>query len=213
MRIRPLGDSAFILDELASPAHLVASALETADPALISEAVASYGSVGIYCPRPGIEKESILALFDNLILEAPSQSRTHLIPVCYELGEDLEAVGESLGITTEAVIDAHTTSVYKCFAIGFCPGFPYLGYLRDQLAGVPRKPQPRIRIEPGSVAITGRQTGIYPLPVPGGWSLIGRTPLEMVNVEDKYFPIQAGDQVQFVRIDQVRFEKLKGERL
>ena len=78
---------------------------------------------------------------------------------------------------------------------------------------MPRLPTPRMRVEPGSVGLTGRQTGIYPLERPGGWNLIGRTPLELVDVEDGYFPLRPGDRVQFVAIDSVEFSKLRGQRL
>ena len=70
-----------------------------------------------------------------------------------------------------------------------------------------------MRVEPGSVGITGKQTGVYPLPYPGGWMLIGRTPLTLVDVRERYFPICAGDQVRFLPIDPDEFERLKGERL
>jgi inhibitor of KinA len=213
MRIRPLGDSAFIVDDLGAPAHLVAEALEAAQSPFIAEAVASYDSVGIYCVSPGVDKVTIRIACLNLIVDSPSASKTHLIPICYDLGEDIDLVASDLGMTVSQVAEAHSSQCYQCFAIGFCPGFPYLGYLPPSLEGIPRKASPRIRIEPGSVGITGRQTGIYPLPVPGGWSLIGRTPLTIVDPETDYFPIRAGDEIQFTRIDEHEFNKLKGERL
>jgi inhibitor of KinA len=92
------------------------------------------------------------------------------------------------------------------------PGFPYLGYLPAELCGVGRLPSPRTRVEPGSVGLTGRQTGIYPLPRPGGWNLIGRTPLTIVDVAAGFFPLRVGDRVQFARIDEKRFAELEGER-
>jgi inhibitor of KinA len=88
-----------------------------------------------------------------------------------------------------------------------------LGYLPDRLSGVPRLPSPRTRTEPGSVGITGRQTGIYPLTTPGGWPIIGRTPLQIVCVEEAYFPISAGDLVRFEPIDAASFEAMRGARL
>ena len=93
------------------------------------------------------------------------------------------------------------------------PGFPYLGYLPEKLCGVPRLNSPRIRVEPGSVGLTGRQTGIYPLPRPGGWNLIGRTPLTLVDVADGYFPLRVGDRVRFSRIESSEYERLYGMRL
>jgi inhibitor of KinA len=138
---------------------------------------------------------------------------THRIPCCYELQVDLARVAEHTGLSPEQVIEWHSATVYTVYAIGFCPGFPYLGYLPSTLAGVPRLTAPRLRVEAGSVGLTGRQTGIYTQERPGGWNLIGRTPLELVNLADGYFPLRAGDRVQFERIDQAEFGKLKGKRL
>jgi inhibitor of KinA len=126
---------------------------------------------------------------------------------------DLDRVAQHSGLTMEQVIDRHTSQPFTVYAIGFSPGFPYLGYLPKELEGVPRLPSPRLRVEPGSVGLTGRQTGLYPLARPGGWNIIGRTPLEMVNVEDNYFPLQVGDTVRFQRIDLGEYERLKGNRL
>src|ERR1700719_4332406 len=126
---------------------------------------------------------------------------------------DLPRVAEHTGLTADEVIQLHAETVYTVYAIGFCPGFPYLGYLPAPLCGVPRLAAPRLRVEAGSVGLTGRQTGIYTEPRPGGWNLIGRTPLELVNVRDGYFPLRTGDRVQFRRIDAAEFERLRGQRL
>src|SRR5206468_7095395 len=101
---------------------------------------------------------------------------------------------------------------YVVYAIGFCPGFPYLGYLPKELAGVPRLTSPRLTVEAGSVGLTGRQTGIYTEARPGGWNIVGRTPLELVNVKDGYFPPRTGDEVVFERIDETEFRRLQGTR-
>jgi inhibitor of KinA len=126
---------------------------------------------------------------------------------------DLERVAGQVGLTAAEVIRLHAETVYTVYAIGFCPGFPYLGYLPGPLCGVPRLPAPRLRVEAGSVGLTGRQTGIYTEPRPGGWNLIGRTPLQLVDVADGYFPLRTGDQVQFIRIDEAEFRRLLGQRL
>ena len=99
------------------------------------------------------------------------------------------------------------------YAIGFVPGFPYLGYLPAELCGVGRLPSPRLRVEPGSVGLTGKQTGIYPLPRPGGWNILGRTPLTLVDVADGYFPLRVGDRVRFSRIDEAEYHRREGERI
>src|SRR5262249_43788972 len=117
------------------------------------------------------------------------------------------------GLSPEEVIRLHTGAEYTVYAIGFCPGFPYLGYLPPALCGVPRLDAPRLHVEPGSVGLTGRQTGICTEARPGAWNLSGRTPLELVNVADGYFPLRTGDRVRFVRIDEAEFRRLQGERL
>ena len=122
-------------------------------------------------------------------------------------------VAAEKGLSADEVIRLHAATEYTVYAIGFCPGFPYLGYLPAALAGVPRLAAPRLRVESGSVGLTGRQTGIYPLPRPGGWNLIGRTPLVIVDVAAGFFPLRVGDRVRFERIDEARFRELAGERL
>src|SRR5262249_31848444 len=124
------------------------------------------------------------------------QPKTHLIPVLYD-GEDLADVAAQLGLSEGDVMGLHCGQEYMCFAVGFCPGFPYLGWLPEKLQGIPRMATPRTRTVPGSVGITGKQTAIYPSERPGGWRIIGRTPLTLVDVDDNYFPIRAGDLVSF----------------
>lgn len=140
-------------------------------------------------------------------------SRLHRIPCCYELQLDLERVAEHTGLSTDEVIRLHAATEYTVYAIGFCPGFPYLGYLPPPLCGVPRLPSPRLRVEAGSVGLTGRQTGIYTELRPGGWNLIGRTPLCLVDVADGYFPLRTGDRVRFERIGEAEYRGLLGQRL
>jgi inhibitor of KinA len=142
-----------------------------------------------------------------------AEGRLHHIPCCYELQLDLDRVVQHTGLPPEEVIRLHTTTEFTVYAIGFCPGFPYLGYLPPPLSGVPRLPAPRLRVEPGSVGLTGRQTGIYPEARPGGWNLIGRTPLQLVDVAEGYFPLRTGDRVRFVPIGREEFQRLLGQRL
>jgi inhibitor of KinA len=129
------------------------------------------------------------------------------------MAPDLPRVCEHSGLAADEVIRLHTGTEYTVYAIGFVPGFPYLGYLPPELCGVGRLPSPRLKVEPGSVGLTGRQTGIYPLPRPGGWNLIGRTPLTIVDVADGVFPLRVGDRVKFERIDERRYREMEGVRL
>jgi inhibitor of KinA len=209
MRMAPLGDSAWILSELEAAPHAVAAALEShAVPGLI-EAVASYETVGLYVDPSVFEPEAI----PSEAAPEEARPRSHAVPVCYEMGEDLAAAADALGLAAERLIELHTAQVYVCFAIGFCPGFPYLGYLDERISGLPRLGSPRSKVPAGSVAITGRQTGVYPLQRPGGWNIIGRTPLCLVDVEARYFPISAGDKVRFERISAGDYDRRLGERL
>src|SRR5206468_2355970 len=137
-----------------------------------------------------------------------ASGREHVIPCCYDLGPDLARVADHTGRSVEEVIGLHRGAWYTVYAIGFCPGFPYLGYLPEPLIGVPRLPAPRLHVEAGSVGLTGRQTGIYTEVRPGGWNIIGRTPLRLVDVADGYFPLRTGDRVRFRRVDESEYREL-----
>lgn len=108
------------------------------------------------------------------------QRRTIDIPVCYggELGPDLEEVARINRLTPEEVVRIHTGGTYLVYMIGFAPGFPFLGGLSERIAS-PRRETPRMSIPKGSVGIAGKQTGVYPISTPGGWQLIGQTPLPL----------------------------------
>jgi inhibitor of KinA len=214
--LQPLGDQA-VLAYLADEAAAVrfAAAVRAAGFAWLVDVVPAYASVGVYFDPARVNQRTVREALARL-KPAPAEAvadRSHLIPCCYEMQLDLARVAEHTGLTADQVIGEHAAAEYTVYAIGFCPGFPYLGYLPQALTGVPRLPSPRLRVEPGSVGLTGRQTGLYPLARPGGWNLIGRTPLEMVHVEDGYFPLRVGDKVRFRRIDAAEYRRLEGERL
>lgn len=214
MRVQQLGESAWIVSEIGDrPAHALAGALRALNADGIDDVVASYATVGIYTQGAGIALEEIEALLERAADLPTPEPKLHRIPVCYERGLDLAEVAQALHLDTESVIGEHLSVEYACYAVGFCPGFPYLGDLTDALAPLGRRPTPRTRIDPGTVAIAKGLTGIYPIVRPGGWWLIGQTPLTMVDLRDRYFPISAGDRVRFERIDEAEFSRLKGERL
>lgn len=216
IRLAPLGDQAalaYFQDE--SAALRCAVAVRAAAPVWIIDVVQAYTTVAVFFD-PEVCRFAIVERFLRELdatASAPPEGRRHRIPCCYEMERDISRVMEHTGLTAEQIIALHAGTEYTVHAIGFCPGFPYLGYLPPALASVPRLPAPRQRVEAGSVGLTGRQTGIYTEIRPGGWNLIGRTPLELVNVEDGYFPLRTGDRVQFERIDETAFEHLQGERL
>lgn len=130
------------------------------------------------------------------------------IPVCYggEFGEDLPDVAAHAGLSEEEVIRLHSAKEYNIYMLGFLPGFPYLGGLDPRLH-TPRLANPRTKIPAGSVGIGGEQTGIYPLDSPGGWRLIGRTPLKLYDPDrEEPFLYQAGDYIRFVPITREEYE-------
>jgi len=150
-----------------------------------------------------IEKE----LEYDLVQEIRPQ-RKMSIPVCYSGGfaPDIEFIALEKNISIEKIIQVHTEQLYTVYMIGFLPGFPYMGEVND-LITVPRKNEPRAKIDAGSVGIAGKQTGIYPLESPGGWQIIGRTPLKIFD-KQKSDPVvlQPGDEVQFYSISEDEFK-------
>jgi inhibitor of KinA len=143
------------------------------------------------------------------------ESKQIEIPVCYggKWGEDLAEVAEYNGLTEEEVIEIHSGVEYLVYMVGFAPGFPYLGGMSQRIA-TPRRTTPRLSIPAGSVGIAGSQTGIYPLATPGGWQIIGRTPLHLFN-PDRHPPslVQAGDRIRFVPITEEAFWEWKEREL
>ena len=216
MSLTALGDQA-ILARLPDEAAAVgfAAAVRAGGFPWLVEVVPAYATAGVFFDPARIGLAGVReALARVRPVPGPAAGgRTHVIPCCYELQLDLDRVAEHTGLTADQIVEKHTAHGYMVYAIGFCPGFPYLGYLPPELTGVPRLPSPRLRVEPGSVGLTARQTGLYPLARPGGWNLIGRTPLTLVDVADGYFPLRVGDRVQFHRIDRPEYERLKGNRL
>ncbi|MGB4847611.1 MAG: 5-oxoprolinase subunit PxpB [Saprospiraceae bacterium] len=184
------------------------------------EAVPAFSSLAIYYNLITLRKKvqsanSIFAFVSELIEERiekleiknlPS-GKLLRIPVCYDdrFGVDLKNVAEHAGILPEEIIQLHSSRIYHVFMIGFLPGFPYMGELDDRIC-LPRKANP-VNVSAGSVGIAGRQTGIYPFHSPGGWQIIGRTPLN-IFVKEKKPPVllAAGDQVQFYPISYDEFE-------
>lgn len=142
--------------------------------------------------------------------EISSKSRIITISVCYDksFGTDLQEVSKHTGLPVSEIIKIHTASTYLVFMLGFVPGFPYLGEIDPRIA-CPRKTTPRQVVPEGSVGLAGRQTGIYPIESPGGWQIIGRTPMKIFNPgNENIFPIKAGDRIRFKSIDLKEFESI-----
>ena len=139
------------------------------------------------------------------------QARLVEIPVLYgyDYGKDIQRVEQFSGLNEKEIIQKHQSGNYLVYYLGFSPGFPYMGGM-DQVLTTPRLKTPRKCVPQGSVAIAGQQTGIYPFSSPGGWNLIGRTPLEIFNLSNpKNSLIQMGDKVQFKSISKNKYEQLK----
>jgi inhibitor of KinA len=216
MKTVPLGDGAALVstrDERA--AARLSAAIRAASPSWLIDLVPAYRSVGVYFDRRATNFAEVARWIRSIRVGRSRElpGRSFRIPCCYELGPDLESAARQTGLSADEVVRRHSTTVYTVFAIGFCPGFPYLGYLPDELSGIPRLASPRLRVEPGSVGLTGRQTGIYPLPRPGGWPIIGRTPSLIVDLPGGFFALAPGDRVRFQSIDTSSFRAMWGQRL
>ena len=150
---------------------------------------------------------------DGLSASNHTPGRTVVLPVYYaaEAGADLEPLAEKAGLSVNEVISLHCGTVYRVYAIGFAPGFAYLGEVDPRIAA-PRLQTPRLKVPRGAVAIADRQTAVYPAVSPGGWNLIGRCPTRMFDPSaDPTMPVTVGDQVQFEPINRERFLALGGE--
>lgn len=221
MLISPLGDSAVVITlgesiEPAMAARVIAVAAEIArhPPAGVVDVVPAFASIAVFFdPTEAGTFETVRRQVDALVARAEAtvvsvDVRTVEIPVCYggEFGPDLGHVAARAQVTEQEAIALHAGAEYLVHAIGFAPGFPYLGGLPPKLA-TPRRATPRSRVPAGSVGIGGAQTGIYPLEIPGGWNLIGRTPLSLFDaarVEPAL--LRAGDKVRFRAIGREEFE-------
>lgn len=161
--------------------------------------------------------EVVEAILDNIIskLDFSLDDEEHIvkIPVCYggEFGQDIEEVAKINSITVDEVIKIHSEGKYLVYMIGFAPGFPYLGGMSEKIAA-PRREAPRTAIPAGSVGIAGMQTGVYPIETPGGWQLIGNTPLKLFDLNrDTKSILKAGDIVKFYPISYEEYLQLKEE--
>ncbi len=237
MEIVPLGDAALVVrvrdrfedapEETLDAALGAFQQLRTAAIPGVIELAPAYTSVAVFFDPITVAKatETSDQVFDRLATRiraalagvgdpgrtARSRSRTVEIPVCYdaEFALDINDVAHRANISPSEVIRLHSAAEYRVACIGFVPGFPFLTGLSKKLA-TPRRDVPRKEIPPGSVGIGGAQTGIYPLRSPGGWNLIGRTPLRLFDPK-KSPPtlLRAGDRVRFRVITREEFESIK----
>lgn len=226
MRIEPLGDSALLIrvveefdpEESLDAVLRAAEALEHAAIPAVVEVVPAYTTVGVFIDPARTETfdevrasiESAVAR-DSELVGSVTDRATIEVPVCYEDEEfapDLDEVARRSGLPRDEVVRRHSDAIYRVSCVGFTPGFPYLSGLPPELA-VPRRASPRKEIPAGAVAIGGTQTGIYPRKSPGGWNIIGRSPLRLFEVgRNPPALFQPGDRVRFRRIGRAEFDTL-----
>ncbi|MFL0800694.1 MAG: allophanate hydrolase subunit 1 [Agarilytica sp.] len=202
--------------------------LQLSHPKLIRDHVTSYRSLVLYYNFVQLRAGGIKHLIENYWheftresdyvneLKTPNGANAKIIdiPVYYseETGPDLQAIANTHKITIETLIQKHTAKPYRIYAMGFAPGFAYMGFVAPELR-MPRLSTPRTKVAKGSVGIAGAQTGIYPKASPGGWNIIGRCPIDLIDLAR---PIQecclfnVGESVRFNAIDRQTFLSLGG---
>lgn len=218
-RLFPLGDHAIIIElgeEINTDTHqkvqFITSYLDDHPLEWMVEYIPAFTTVSIFYNPIKITQfthgkilsydfvyKQVNKILSSITTGKKIEARRIDIPVCYggELGPDLETVARINNLTPEEVIHIHTSGEYLVFMIGFAPGFPYMGGMSERIAA-PRKESPRLTIPERSVGIAGNQTGIYPIETPGGWQLIGRTPLKLFRPkENPPTLLRAGDHITF----------------
>lgn len=197
----------------------VTRAIMASDISGVTDIVPAFASVTVhYDPlrirRTGNESpyeqlvSSLREQLDGVRVEDLPEPRLVEIPVCYggTLGPDLTALAQQHNLSTDEVVRLHSGAVYLVYMVGFMPGFAYLGGLPERIV-TPRRASPRTAVPAGSVGIGGQQTGVYPLESPGGWNLIGRTPLQVFDItRDEQTLLATGDRVRFVPITLRQFQ-------
>ena len=210
----PCGDQALIVEfgDAIDPAinrrvHDLAHAIESAGVTGVYDLVPTYRSLLVYynpvrTSWPELE-DSLRSLLSDTGDRITSTPRVVLLPTLYggEHGPDLDFVAENAGMTPDEAVELHAGTDYLVYMMGFSPGFPYLGGLDERLA-TPRLESPRLEIPAGSVGIAESQTGVYPVASPGGWQLIGRTPLRLFDeTAEQPALLRAGDYIRFVPME------------
>jgi inhibitor of KinA len=220
--MKPLGDTGICIqmgDRIHPDIHLQVRSycwyLEHFPIKGLIEWIPTYTAVSIFYHPNVIRYKELSARLERIMVEMEQVSlppaRVITLPTWYgeEAGPDLRDVAEYNHLTIDEVINIHTEPAYLIYMMGFTPGFPYLGGMSEGIA-TPRLANPRSVIPAGSVGIAGAQTGVYPMKTPGGWRLIGRTPVRLYDLE-RAAPVllKAGDYVKFTPIDKEEFKHIE----
>jgi inhibitor of KinA len=222
LTFKPIGDKAILVEltreidpETNRKVRNLWAALEKESVDGVGEIVPGYCSLLVYYDPSEIRSDGVIATIEDVVekiteIELPPPKVYHL-PVLYggEMGPDLNFVGEENDLTPQAVVDVHTSREYLIYMIGFSPGFPYLGGMSEEIAA-PRLPDPRTVTPARSVGIAETETGVYPVESPGGWRIIGRTPVELFTPDqDPPVLLEMGDFVKFYQISEDRYEEVR----
>ena len=224
MKLRIVGEDALMVyfgdvvdAQTSARVQAATSAIESVMGEDLIDLVPSYASVLIlYNPlrtNHASVARRVRDVLSNVSTPATVECRTVVLPVYYapEAGIDLESLAERAGLSVSKVIDLHAGAEYRVYAIGFAPGFAYLGAVDERIAA-PRLATPRASVPRGSVAIADRQTAVYPSVSPGGWNLIGRCPVPMFDPSAQpCMPVAVGDMVRFEPISREHFLTLGGD--
>lgn len=221
-QVKPAGDCAVaiefkneISEEVNNRVAILKASIENSGVIGMLECIPTYRSLTVRYNPCEISFDELKKRIDEFMEKAGSSTeslaKVYIVPVCYggEFGPDLDNVASINGMGEEEVIKIHVSVDYRIYMLGFTPGFPYLGGLNESIA-TPRLKQPRTKIYAGSVGIAGKQTGIYPIDSPGGWQIIGRTPLRLFDI-DRKDPIllEAGNYIRFKAIDNEEYQRIE----
>lgn len=219
LKITPFGDSAVLLNFGTQPNEQVRRSILSFSEHIkqkqipgIGSLIPAYTTLTVCYNFLEIRYEELKSILMTIELDTHVETKRNIvrIPVCYDeqFSEDMQEVAVHTGLSKKTIIELHTAPVYQVFMLGFVPGFFYLGGLDSRLH-CPRKETPRLKIPAGSVGLAGDQTGVYPLESPGGWQLLGRTPLKIFDKDNTQQPflVSQGDGVQFYEISLEEFKR------
>ena len=224
MRILPAGDRALVADfgnviseDVNRKVNALKKSLLAEKVAGVREMIPTYRSLLVEYNPSVISMQDLSRRIEAASLEGAGveaeKKRVLEIPCCYggQYGEDLAGLAELTGLSEKEIIDIHAGTEYRVYMLGFLPGFVYLGGMDERIAA-PRLKSPRVSIPAGSVGIGGSQTGVYPMASPGGWRLIGMTPVDFYDPKrEKPVLCEAGDYIRFVPISPEEYERQKKE--